>query len=276
MSGPIVVKIGGAAIEKPELSSALWRALAELHAKEVARGSGVVLVHGGGALVDAMIAKLGMTTQRVNGLRVTPSEQIGVITGVLAGTVNKTVVGMLSACGARAVGLSLSDGGTAVGVKHEPDGIDLGRVGVVRGGDPTLLRKLIAGGFLPVLSSIALDAAGGALNVNADDAASAIGGLIGARRVVLLTDVEGVWDENRRLVRSLTVAQLESLIETGVITGGMIPKVRAAACAAEASGVPTLIDSWGDPATLVDLGADDARGTLVTVGTRARTTPAKV
>lgn len=271
-----MVKVGGAAIEKPEQSAAIWRALTELQAREVTRGSGVVLVHGGGALVDAMIAKLGMTTQRVNGLRVTPPEQIGVITGVLAGTVNKTVVGMLSACGARAVGLSLSDGGTAVGVKHAPDGVDLGRVGVVKGGDPTLLRTLIAGGFMPVLSSIALDVEGGALNVNADDAASAIGGLIGARRVVLLTDVAGVLDENKRLVRSLTVAQLESLIETGVITGGMIPKVRAAACAAEASGVPTLIASWGDPATLVDLGDDDARGTLVTAGTRARTTPAGV
>lgn len=276
MTGAIVVKIGGAAVEKPELSSAIWRALAELHAKELARGSGVVLVHGGGALVDAMIAKLGMTTQRVNGLRVTPPDQIGVITGVLAGTVNKTVVGMLSAGGARAVGLSLSDGGTAVGVKHTPGGVDLGRVGIVNGGDPALLKTLLKAGFLPVLSSIALDAAGGALNVNADDAASAIGGLIGARRVVLLTDVEGVLDENKRLVRSLTVAQLESLIETGVITGGMIPKVRAAACAAEASGVPTLIASWGNPATLVDLGADDARGTLVTSDTRARKTPATV
>lgn len=277
MSGALVVKVGGAAIEQPGGNAVLWNALATLHARERAVGGGVIVVHGGGSLVDAHLSKLGMTTRRVQGLRVTPDEQIDEIVAVLAGKMNKTVVGVLRSCGAPAVGLSLGDGGTCRCVRHTPDGIDLGRVGVVRGGDAALLHTLLRAGYMPILCSIGFDDAGLALNVNADDAASALASIVGARRLALLTDVSGVLDGSKKLVRTLTNEQAETLIETGVVTGGMIPKVRAAVAAAESSGVPTLIASWSDASALAGLGADDAHGTLVQPSvTRARSTPAPV
>jgi len=244
----------------------VWSAVAAAHRKAVAAGSGVVLVHGGGAQVDAHLARLGMGVERVEGRRVTPREQIGEVVAVLAGKVNTAIVGALNSAGARAVGLSLGDGGLTRSEAipaAEVGGVDLGRVGRVTGGDGRLVATLVAAGYLPVVSSIGIDAAGEALNINADEAAAALAGIVGASRLVLLTDVPGVRGADGSTASTLTLDEIESMIAVGVISGGMIPKARSAAASAEASGTPTLIATWADAAVLAAMADEVPSGTLV-------------
>lgn len=244
MSGISVVKIGGSTLEDIDSLAPLWKGIAS----RAAQGEGLVLIHGGGKAVDAMLARLGLPTARIEGLRVTPADQMEVIAGVLAGTVNKRLVGAINAQGGRGVGLCLGDGATLScrAMKCAPSGAraDLGRVGEMRGsGDAALLRALLSNSFTPIISSIGLDAAGGLLNVNADDAASAIATLLGADRLVLLTDVPGVRGGTGGVCPSLTPGAIQRMIDGGEITGGMIPKVRAALDAARSCGIPVLITS---------------------------------
>lgn len=262
--GPYVVKVGGAALDRPESAAPLWRALADMQA--VAPG-GVVLVHGGGAAVDRHLSRLGLVSERRAGLRVTPPEQIGEVVAVLAGAVNTTLVGVLVAMGVRAVGLTLGDGGlTRCEAMRGPGGEDLGRVGRPVDGDPRLIRVLAREGFLPVLSSIGLDAHGGALNVNADDGASGVARVVGARGVVLLTDVPGVLDASGGLIDELTGDEAEALVSSGVVRGGMIVKVRAAVRVAQESGIPAVIASWDSPSDLVRVARGERAGTRIVPG----------
>jgi acetylglutamate kinase len=249
-AGPIVVKIGGSTLDDIAAMRPLWGALVG-----VARAwkSGVVVVHGGGKAVDALLGRLGMGVERREGLRVTPPEQVEVIAGVLAGSVNKSLVGALQEAGARAVGLCLGDGGmvrcerlTRVGGRD----LDLGAVGRVTGGDGRLIGVLVGSGYLPVVSSIGLGRGGELVNVNADDAAAGLARVLGAARLVLVTDVAGVRDGSGRVLDRLTAAEAEAMIARGEITGGMIPKVRAAVDAARASGSAVVIVSAADPAGL--------------------------
>jgi acetylglutamate kinase len=253
MSKPIVIKIGGVAVERQSRAPGLWSALLREHAR-IGSG-GVVLVHGGGALVDQTLHAMGMSSPRHQGLRITPPEQMDVVSGVLAGRVNKAVVGAINAAAAvlradaRAVGLCLGDGGAFDARKLVRQDVDLGRVGEVCGGDGKLIASLLRDGYLPVLSTIGIDAEGMSLNINADDAASRVATVLGARGLVLLTDVAGVLDGEKRVIPTLTAEQIESLIAKGVIAGGMIPKTRGAASVAKALGGPVTILS-GDPASL--------------------------
>jgi acetylglutamate kinase len=274
MSGPLVVKIGGAGVDTPETQRPLWRALLEAHAELYGK---LLIVHGGGRAVDLHLDRLGMATVRVEGLRVTPSEQMPEITAVLAGRVNKALVGAINAealqrdatphprVEAPAVGLSLGDGLLArtekLVSKH-----DLGRVGRVAGGRGDLVRVLMDRGYLPVLSSIGLDDAGEALNLNADDAAAGLAAMLGARGLVLLTDVPAVLDAQRRPIGTLDANSIETLVATGVISGGMIPKVRAALGAARAANAPAVIASWSSPEDLVRLARGERIGTSVVPG----------
>lgn len=263
MSAPIVVKIGGRALDEAASRPALWDALAGLALESRA---GLVLVHGGGSAVDAHLARLGLASERRAGLRVTPEEQIDEVVAVLRGRVNTQLVGLLGSRGRRAVGLGLSDGGACLCVKHEPDGIDLGRVGRVqtRGkADGELWRLLLAGATTPVISSIGLDDLGRPLNVNADDAALGVAQILGAEALVLLTDVPGILDADKGLIDEIDADGIERLIASGVIGGGMIPKARAAAAGAEASGVPTIIASWDAPERLGALARGGHAGTRV-------------
>lgn len=256
---PLVLKIGGAALEVPEEHPALWAALLALHG--AAGSGGLVIVHGGGAAVDRQLAALGMTSERRQGIRITPPEQVEVITAVLAGQMNKQLVGLLQAAGGNPVGLCLGDGGiTRCAPASYPD-FDPGRVGEVRGGDPRLLHLLLGAGFLPVVSSIGLDDGGERLNINADDAATALASVLGAAGLVLLTDVPAVLDAERRPIPELDATRAEELIAGGVIAGGMIPKVRGALRAAAACAAPVTIASWKDPAALRALAGPDAPGT---------------
>lgn len=265
MRPPIVVKIGGAALDSPERCGALWAEIARAHEP-------IVIVHGGGSAVDALMARLGHPVERREGIRVTPPDQVDAIVGVLAGTVNARLVGLLRASSdgpPRAVGLTLADGGTCRARVSRRFGFDPGRVGEVTGGDPRLLEALLAGGFVPVISSIAMDESGCALNVNADEAAGALAGIIGARSLLLLTDVEGVLDATGARLQSLRPGAIDELIRRGTIAGGMIPKLRGALDAAIAGGLPATIASWRTPGIVGAALRGEAMGTRIEPETAA-------
>ncbi len=243
---PIVVKVGGAMLDQPDGADALISALGERRGDDAA---GAIIVHGGGKAVDRQLARLGLPTERREGIRITPPEQMEQIAGVLAGSMNTALVGRLLARGLRPVGLTLSDGGVCRVQRATRYPFDAGRVGEVVGGDPALLRHLVDGGFLPVMSSIGIDAAGESLNVNADDAAAAVARLVGASALLLLTDVPGVLGPDGRVVESLDAAQADAWIADGTISGGMIVKVRGALVAAEGAGGSVgavVVASWND------------------------------
>lgn len=242
-TGPIVIKLGGAPIDAPESCAVLWEAIANAW---VSNRRSLIVVHGGGVAVDRRLAEVGIETPRINGLRVTDDRAIGVVAGVLAGEVNRTVVGGLRALGVDAAGVGLSDGGLC---RCEPiEG--LGRVGRVIDGDPAVLRALLVAGFLPVVHSIGMDEVGLALNVNADDAASGVARVCNAARLVLVTDVPAVRGAGGEPIADLTPAAAAAFIASGDITTGMAPKVNAAIEAA-AAGAEAAIGSWRDAAALI-------------------------
>ncbi len=248
----VVVKVSGKPVENPGACASLWSALA------VAAGATrLVVVHGGGAAVDRRLADLGIASERRDGLRVTPDSQIGIVAGVLAGEVNRALVGVLTDAGVDAVGIGVADGGLCACTAVE----GLGRVGTATGSDGRAIAALHGAGLVPVVHSIGLDEAGGALNVNADDAASGVASAVSADKLVLLTDVAGVLDVDGQPIGELDAERVEALIESGVIAGGMCPKARAAVAAAEACGAEVVIGSWHDAAALIG-GAD--------LGTRVR------
>lgn len=256
---PVVIKVGGSTLDGHRDNPTMWRALAGLASRTPA---GVVIVHGGGKAVDRQLARLGVLSERREGLRVTPTEQVGDIAGVLAGTVNKSMVGELNRAGARAVGLCLGDGAMTRCRVIRPGGVDLGRVGEIADGDGELARALLAGGFLPVVSSIGLDDEG-FLNVNADDAAAGLARILRASSLVLLTDVAGIKGSDGAIVPRLNVAGVGALIASGAITGGMIPKARAAAKLAAECGVSVVILSGEEPSHLTRWAGGGTAGTEI-------------
>lgn len=269
-AGPMIIKIGGVALERQAESPELWTALLHLHrARHAGVGGGLVLVHGGGKAVDRMLERLGIVSERREGIRITTPEQIDVVAGVLAGRMNKALVGCVNAAAGsigsptRAVGLCLGDGGLCSCVKSERYGFDAGRVGEVVGGDPALVRSLLAKGYLPVISSIGMDGEGGFLNINADDAAAALVPILGAAGLVLLTDVAGIKDGSGAIVPELTSGGVEAMIASGEISGGMIPKARAAAGVAARTGADVFIMSGDRVEPLIEWTRGRAAGTRV-------------
>ncbi|MSR28902.1 MAG: acetylglutamate kinase [Phycisphaerales bacterium] len=257
---PFIVKVGGALLDDSAALEGVVAGIAGLHAR---RAGSVAVVHGGGAAVDRHLGRLGFSTQKRAGIRITPADQMVEIASILGGAVNQRLVGALLAHGASAVGLTLGDGMTAVAAPIEGLDFDPGRVGMVSSGDETLLRTLLEAGFLPVLSSVGIDAEGGLLNVNADDAAAAIASIVGASALVFLTDVPGVLDADGSLIECLDAAAIESLILEGVIRDGMIPKVRGALESAQRCGIGVIIASWRDPRALARLAEGDPCGTRI-------------
>lgn len=255
-----MIKLGGGAVESPRDQVVLWRTLEALHCEEP---GGSVIVHGGGARVDRLLQALGLPVRKINGIRVTPPDQIDHVVAVLAGTMNTTIVGALRVAGANAVGLTIGSGGTVRASLLEEPGLELGRVGIGSPGDPALLHTLLDGGFLPVLSSMGLDEEGDSLNVNADQAAGAVARTIGARAIVVLTDVPGVLDDSGNLIAEVDGTAIDSLIESAVIHSGMVVKVRAALECAEQAGCPVVIASWKEPEVLAGLTRGERIGTRI-------------
>lgn len=265
---PLVVKLGGALLDDAAAFGSVFDALGRLHRT---LPGGLVIVHGGGKAVDRHLDRLGLATERREGIRITPPEVVEQVTGVLAGQMNTQLLGLLLARGVPAVGLTLSDGFLSHAARCTKYAFDPGCVGELTHGDGALITHLLAGGYLPVLSSIGIDAlhGGGLLNINADDAAAQIACILQARGLLLLTDVPGVRGADGQTIAELTPAQAEALIASNVITGGMITKVRGAVGTANASGVPVVIASWADPAALGALATGGRVGTAVVPAPRA-------
>lgn len=203
------------------------------------RGENLVLVHGGGKHIDAMLAKLGIAKRTHAGLRITDDATLDVVVSVLGGTVNKMLVTELVALGVRAAGVSGSDASLLAAEPHPPiDGIELGHVGRVTGANVALLKAMLTDGILPVVSSIAQGPEGTLLNVNADSAAAALAVALRARSLQFITDVAGVLDANGELVPRLHAAAAEEFLEN--VTGGMKPKLQAALTALT-SGVREIV-----------------------------------
>jgi len=243
VSAPVVVKIGGRALETSGALRELGAALADL-------GGPRVLVHGGGAEVSTWCERVGLTPRFQDGLRVTDPATLEVAVAVLAGLANKRLVAALRAAGLDAIGLSAVDGGIATVALHADAG-RLGEVGDVRAVSTALLETLLAHGHVPVLASVG--ALGGRLlNVNADALAGAIAGALGARSLVLLSDTPGLMLEGRR-VAHLPGSRIEAALAHPDVQGGMRPKLDAAR-AAIAAGVPRVhITAWEGSGTLRDL-----------------------
>ena len=217
-----VIKLGGSLLDDAARRDG---ALAQIVARWNA-GEDVVLVHGGGKHIDAMLAKLGIAKKTHAGLRITDDATLDVVVSVLGGTVNKMLVGELTKLGIRAAGISGSDA-TLTATQHPAiDGIELGHVGRVTGANCTLVKAMLQYGILPVVSSIAMTAGGALLNVNADSAAAALAVALQAKSLRFITDVAGFLDADGNVVPTLHANDAETFIEN--VTGGMKPKLQAA------------------------------------------------
>lgn len=221
-----VLKFGGRVQADPDLARRITQAAAEPNAR-------VVVVHGGGDEVSAMQRQLGLAPQFIGGRRVTSDADLEVVRMLLSGTINKRLVAQLVTVGARAVGISGEDGGLITARVTDPA---LGRVGRDVRADPTLLRDLLTIGWLPVLSPVARDRespTGAGLNVNGDDAATALAVALRADELCFISDVDGVLEEGRCIPR-LDPAGIKALAARGVVQGGMLAKLEAAVAALEA------------------------------------------
>ena len=233
-----VVKLGGSLLENRALRQSALEAIATAWTA----GKRSIVVHGGGKRIDAMLKALEIPKKVQGGLRVTDAETLDVVVSILAGLVNKTLVAELRSGGIRASGISGSDGDTLWAEFHEAvEGVDLGFVGRVVRCDPKLLNAVLGAGFLPLVASVALGREGTLLNVNADSAASALAGALGAKRLVFLTDVEGVLDADGKLIERLDARAARALLATPAVTGGMKPKLRAALEAVDAGVSEVLV-----------------------------------
>ena len=250
---PLVIKIGGAILENHEALLDLLTVISTL------KNNKVVIVHGGGCVVDEMLAQAGFTTEKKHGLRITPKAQIPVISGALAGVVNKSIVASANSLKLAAVGLSLGDGDM---ITCQLSTQNLGEVGVPTAHSSKLLDSLLNASFLPIISSIGALANGNLVNVNADDAAVAICQLLNAE-LLLLTDVNGVKDASGDYLTSLTHSQATQLIEQGVIAGGMTAKVNAAFQAANQLRRSIAVASWQFPKQITQLLEGETIGTRI-------------
>jgi len=244
----VLLKIGGKAAE----NQASLKALAE-EMRALSAQSSFILVHGGGAEVTSISQKLGITSVFSNGLRQTSAAEMDVVDMVLAGKINKQLVRLLRSQGLDAVGLSGADGGILTGksVGALPDGSP-SRTGEVVGVDNRLLSALLAKDFLPVISSPAMDMAGIPLNLNADTAAFGIAVSLGCSALVFLSDIPGILSDGR-IIQELQPAQAEALAASGVITGGMIPKVSASVDALGRGVSTVIIGQYEEPGSLAAL-----------------------
>ncbi|MBQ1896348.1 MAG: acetylglutamate kinase [Lachnospiraceae bacterium] len=219
----IVVKYGGSAMASPELQKNVIKDVTLL--KLV--GFKPIIVHGGGKDISRWVSKVGKEPQFINGLRVTDEETMEIAEMVL-GRVNKKLVTMVQELGVNAAGISGKDGGLLKVKKKLSGGQDIGFVGDVRHVNPKILYDLLDDDFLPIVSPIGIDDEYNTYNINADDAACAIASALGADKLVFLTDVEGLYrdfNDKSTFMGRLTVSEADSLIDSGVIGGGMLPKL---------------------------------------------------
>ncbi|MCW2283649.1 acetylglutamate kinase [Rhodoblastus acidophilus] len=263
----VVVKYGGHAMGDEETARNFARDMVLLEQS----GVNPVVVHGGGPQIGAMLKKLGIKSEFADGLRITDKATVEVVEMVLAGAINKQIVGYINNEGGHAIGLCGKDGKLVTAKKVErpaQDGkpaVDYGFVGEPEKVDSTVLEQVLGRELIPVLAPIALGNEGETYNVNADTFAGAIAGAIEAKRLLLLTDVPGVLDKDKNLIKRLKIGEIPALIADGTITGGMIPKVETCIYAIEqgVEGV-VILDGKIPHAVLIELFTDHGAGTLIT------------
>ncbi len=266
-----VVKYGGHAMGDPELA----RDFAEDVVLMKAVGINVVVVHGGGPQIGAMLKKLGVESRFVDGLRITDAETAQIAEMVLAGSINKEIVGWIAGAGGRAVGISGKDAGLVVcekiGGKRAPNPdsgierrVDLGFVGEPVAVDRRILDSLAADGIIPVIAPVGIGADGHTYNINADTMAGAIAAELKASRFFLLTDVAGVLDKSGKLMSDLDPQAIAGLQADGTISGGMIPKLETCVKAVEGGvDAAVILDGRVPHAMLLEIFTKRGAGTLV-------------
>ncbi len=256
----VVVKYGGNAMINQELKQQVMEDIVLLWLV----GVKVVLVHGGGPEISQLMEKLGKEPVFVDGLRVTDKETMDIVQMVLSGKVNKTLVNLLEMQGGRAMGISGIDGGLIRAEARDPR---LGYVGKITGVDIRPVMDMLEKGYIPVISTLGCDEQGNAYNINGDTAAAFIAGALGAERLIMMTDIAGILRDQHdpaTLIPKLTVSQAKELYASGVISGGMIPKVD---CCVDAlsKGVESVIimDGRVPHSILMEILTDEGAGTMV-------------
>lgn len=270
----VVIKYGGHAMVDANLKRQF--ALDVVLLKQI--GINPVIVHGGGPQINLLLDRLDIKPSYVQGMRVTDGETMDVVEMVLVGKVNKEIVGLINHCGGKAVGLSGRDGDLVCARKLQvsatpsekdlqdkpPELIDLGRVGQVTQINAGVLENLYQGDFIPVIAPVGVGEDGQAYNINADLVAGAIAGALSAEKLILLTDVEGVKNKAGQLINNLPKEELETLIATETIAGGMIPKVRCCEDAIERGVKKTyIVDGRMEHAILLEMFTREGVGTEI-------------
>jgi acetylglutamate kinase len=253
----VVIKLGGHAMGSD--------AAMETFARDVVLMSHVgvhpVIVHGGGPMINEMLDKLSITSQFVDGKRVTDAATMAVVEMVLSGSVNKRIVQAISSQGGRAVGLSGKDAGLITCTPVSPE---LGLVGAPAQIDTTILHTLFDANMIPVIAPLGAGPGGETFNINGDTAAGAVAGALKADRLLLLTDIDGVRDASGQVVTELTADQIREMTRDGVIAGGMIPKTETALAAIEAGvRAVVILDGRAPNATLLELYTEHGAGSLI-------------
>src|SRR5690242_16227027 len=266
----IVIKYGGNAMGDEDTAKAFARDIVLLEQTAI----NPVVVHGGGPQIANMLKRLGIKSEFAGGLRITDAATIEIVEMVLAGSINKQIVGFINEAGGKAVGLCGKDGNMVVARKAtrtmiDPDSniekmIDLGFVGEPEKVDTMVLNQILGRDLIPVLAPLATSKDGGTYNVNADTFAAGIAAALKSKRLLLLTDVPGVLDKSKSLIKELTIGDARRLIADGTISGGMIPKVETCMYALEAGveGV-VILDGKVPHAVLLELLTDHGAGTLM-------------
>lgn len=266
----IVIKFGGNAMVDESLKNSFARDIVLL--KQV--GVNPVIVHGGGPQIGSLLEKMGKESEFINGMRVTDSETMDVVEMVLGGLVNKSIVSLINKNGGLAVGLTGKDGGLIRAKKMQitrntpgleaPEIIDLGHVGEITEIDPSLVTTLDQGNFIPVIAPIGVGEDAMSYNINADLVAGKMASVLGAEKLLLLTNTPGILDKKGNILTGLEVNDIDELKADGTIHGGMLPKVDCALDAVN-SGVKTahIIDGRVEHAVLLELLTDEGVGTLI-------------
>jgi acetylglutamate kinase len=261
----VVIKYGGAAMEQADLKEPF--ALDVILLRLV--GINPIIVHGGGPQIGALMKKLGKEPQFIGGMRVTDAETVEIVEMVLVGKINKEIVGLINHHGGRAVGLSGKDGDLLRARKRlhkTADGqeVDLGLVGAVEHVNPEPIRLLEGQGFVPVIAPVGVGAKGETYNINADLVAGEVAAALGAEKLIHLTDVQGIKGTDGKLISTLSRKEAERLMQTGVIDGGMLPKVESSLRALEGGTAKAhIIDGRVPHAILLELFTREGVGTEI-------------
>ena len=259
----VVVKYGGNAMINPELKQAVMSDIILLSLV----GIKIVLIHGGGPEISSMLKKLGIESKFVNGLRYTDSDTAEVVQMVLAGKTNKDLVSLIGVSGGKAVGLCGIDGGMIKAVKKDDGENDYGYVGEITSVDPAPIKKVLEEDYIPVIATVGIDNDGQVYNINADTAAAEIAAALGAENIITLTDIPGLLkdvNDPKSLIPEIHVDEVEELIESGIISGGMIPKMLSCEKAVR-SGVKkaVMIDGRIPHSILIEMFSNEGIGTLM-------------